>query len=308
MNALKHFVGRSLIGVARSSPHMRPPLRRVGMRTCREWFGSRPVDIDAGDGHRIRLVRVEESYLAFQLFWKGAEFYEPETMRLIRHLLRSAGLFVDVGANIGFYTLMAAVRRNDLDVVAFEPAPKLYSRLRDNVAANDFGSVTCSRLALSDKDGCAQLHFSGSDMTASLNRGFVEDRMVSTVGDGPSPVIVQCTTLDQYLVGREVSQPMVMKIDVEGHEAAVLRGASETIARHRPDIVCEVTKDHEQDPFPDLAAQGYRYYSICDEGLIPVALPHVKRNGDRWFLNYLLTTRPVAEIEALSSTLAAPRP
>ena len=300
---LKRLVGGALIEALRSFPRMRAPLRTLGMRSSQEWFGPRPVRLDAGSGRRLQMVHVDESYLAFQLFWKGCGHYEPLTTRLIESLLQTAGTFIDIGANIGFHTLMAVLSRPELTVFAYEPNPKLLAFLRENLAANGFRGVRCSPLALSSEEGEAEFYLSGSDMTASLEREFVEERKLSSREPGPASITVERSTLDRDLADRSIAGPVVCKIDVEGHEAAVFRGALETLARYRPDIICEVAQDHHTDPFPELTALGYRYLSICEEGLLPKVLPHIVRRGGRWFPNYLLTTRSPAEVQALSEGL-----
>lgn len=141
-----------------------------------------------------------------------AGLHEVNEMGFVLHALRRDELFVDVGANIGSYTILAAGAVGS-EVIAVEPVAHTFSKLRDNILINGIESrVRMVNCGLSDFDGTIQF-------TASLdtmNRVALADERIETVD-------VTVTTLDG-LIGE--SLPAVIKIDVEGHEPAVLRGGS----------------------------------------------------------------------------------
>jgi FkbM family methyltransferase len=145
--------------------------------------------------------------------WLGT--YERETQRLLAGLLRPGRVFYDLGANVGFYSVMAA--RRGAIVHAFEPEPGNLLALRRHVELNAL-NIVVHEAAVSDVEGRAT--FGGSGSTGRLGDGRIE---------------VQTVALDSLTI----PPPDVMKIDVEGAELAVLRGGYRTIARHLPAILLE---------------------------------------------------------------------
>ena len=296
-SAFKRALGRGLLATAEVLPSVKPWLRRGGLRTNKAWFAGRVVSARARDGLRLKLASVGENYLSFELFWRGLDYYEPLTAWLAAELAADADRFLDVGANIGFYSLLLAARRPALAIAAFEPNPKLHPLLTANARANGFRQIAAEPLALSATGGSAPLYLNRSDMSASLERDF-DDRHAGTT-------LVPTTTLDAYVARHAGRGRLLVKVDVEGHEAAFFAGARATLGTQRPDIVAEVAQPYAPDTLALLAACHYRCYSISDRGLVRVATPAPVVRAPLVFLNNLLTVRPPAEIEALSARLRA---
>lgn len=145
--------------------------------------------------------------------------HEVHEMAFVLHLLRPGEHFLDVGANVGSYTVLAggAVGAR---VTAVEPVPATYQHLQRNVALNELGErAHCWQLGLSEQPG--ELRFSSGLDT--VNHVLAE-------GEDLPAVTVPVVRLDD-LVGDDV--PVLIKIDVEGHELAVLRGGQQTLADPR---------------------------------------------------------------------------
>lgn len=156
---------------------------------------------------------------------------EPE-LRLLPALARG-GLFLDVGANMGGWCGPAS--RVFAEVHAFEPIPPLAAALRGAVPAN----VTVHELALSDHEGSGRFAVPIYDGRAVTTRASLE-RDANTGFDDEAVHEVRLARLDTLtLVDVDA-----MKIDVEGHEAAVLAGAHETIERERPTLIVEIEERH----------------------------------------------------------------
>jgi FkbM family methyltransferase len=152
---------------------------------------------------------------------------------------------VDVGANVGVYALPWAAANPGVTVHAFEPNPTVHARLARNVALNRLGArVRLHSEALSDRAGTATLY--GSDDMSSLNQG------VNT-GRQAAPIDVPLVRLDDAL-GEEGAPVSLVKIDVQGHELEVLRGAEALISRHRPALILE----HEDDLYRSASEAGQR--------------------------------------------------
>jgi FkbM family methyltransferase len=290
-NKLKKFVGESLLNLCDRFPAAKPALKKWGLRTSKEWFGGRVVNVQLPGCGNFKLASVSQNYLSFELFWRGAGYYEPITTLVVRELAKPGDTFIDVGANVGFYSLVVASFQPGVKVIAFEPNPKNTELLHANVAANQLGHIHCEPVALSDEEGTAALYLSASDMSASLESDFD--------GHSTSTVQIPTTTLDKYLARHPVRGRLVVKVDVEGHEESFFNGARHTIASAKPDLITEVTFDHGEETVSFLRETGYRFYQITDQGLIESGdLTPVIREPFV-FLNYLLSAKPRQEVSDL---------
>lgn len=143
--------------------------------------------------------------------------HEFEDMAYVLHATTSEDLFVDVGANVGTYTILACAVKG-AGGVCVEPVPTTYGRLLENLRINNLsGRVEALNLGLADKAG--ELLFTSGENT--MNH-------VAAAGEPTSETVsVRVSTLDEILKGR---RPSVLKIDVEGFETAVLAGGEATLS------------------------------------------------------------------------------
>jgi FkbM family methyltransferase len=161
--------------------------------------------------------------------------YEPEVRVQIKRWLSPGGFAVDVGANVGWHALlMATVVGPAGRVFAFEPNDSTRERLNGGIQVNDLHQVVVDSRALSDRIGMTGF--------AAPRAGEFWDgtgHMTSATGDGRGGGSVPCVTLDRFVAERSLDRLDFMKIDVEGWELSVLRGASHTLATLAPAIVFE---------------------------------------------------------------------
>jgi FkbM family methyltransferase len=152
--------------------------------------------------------------------------YEVEKTAALRHLLRPGGVFVDVGANKGDFALIAAKLVGASGrVFAFEPEPRNCDWIRRSIDANGYSGIELFPIALGDADGAIDLHVSHISGHHSV---------VSGRGDHTGDVIrVPMRTLDAVLADARSPRVDVLKIDVEGADLAVLRGAHRTLSANR---------------------------------------------------------------------------
>lgn len=172
---------------------------------------------------------------------KGWKFFEPPMPELFYRLAQiSDGMIIDVGANTGFYSLVGVAARKNLKVWAFEPDPHVRPILKKNLKLNRVRRrVRVFPIALSDARGSADLY------VPTQEHGLIEtsSSLEKTFKDAHSEVIrVPVDTIDRVMSGlRNIFRKVaIIKVDVEGHEAAVLRGATETVRKHRPLMFVEV--------------------------------------------------------------------
>jgi FkbM family methyltransferase len=217
---------------------------------------------------------------------------EPDTYPFIRSFLKPGMTVVDCGANLGFYTLLSAVRVGPSGrVFSFEPTPNVFARLNEHVRSNGFTNVKAHQVALAESPGEAHLW-----QMRAINHGMntLIDGYHNGVDLGPCAV----TTLDLSLAGIEAD---LVKIDVEGSELRVLRGASQVIARAT--LVIELSRPTMR-PFgyapEDLVRylreqRGYDVYWLHGRAPVHVRpdaeLPHYRVLGAEHGANYVF--RPI---------------
>jgi FkbM family methyltransferase len=146
--------------------------------------------------------------------------YEREQTRLFQEHIRPGATVLDVGAHVGYYTVLAAVLAGESGRVhAFEPNPANAEFLRRHVRINALGNVRVEQAAVSDRAGTARFDFGTGSGTGHLaDAGALE---------------VRTLRLDDHCAEHALA-PTAIKIDVEGAETAVLAGGRATLGRHRP--------------------------------------------------------------------------
>jgi FkbM family methyltransferase len=171
------------------------------------------------------LMRVDECGDIF------ADWFEREATQFIKAMLRPGMTAVDVGAHIGYYTLLASrCVGPEGRVYAFEPHPQNYKKLQENAKRNAYRNIALVPKAISHATGTAKLHRNGGSMGDSL---YAPDTPQASMS-------VDTTTLDDFF--RSLGWPDVhlLKIDIEGGEWAALEGASELLRRSSNlCLVCE---------------------------------------------------------------------
>lgn len=168
---------------------------------------------------------------------------EPE-LRVLGSLLARGTVFVDIGANAGIYSQVAL--RHGCRVVAFEPVPVEAERLRRTLGLG----ADVHEVALSDRAGRAELHIpciADREVTTRSSLGEDSDLVEST---GVRIIQVELATLDSFAL-RQVG---FIKVDVEGHELAVLEGAAGTIGRCRPRVLVEVEESRTPGNLANIGA------------------------------------------------------
>lgn len=184
-------------------------------------------------GQRM-VVHLHDEGIARQLLIKG--IYEEEETHFFQQWLKPGMAVLDVGANFGYFTLLAAQAVGPSGMVlAFEPEPANFALLEQNIALNGHAHVRAFALALSDREGSVALFKD----PANLGNPSFSEHNVPASGD---EVEVPTTRLDA-LLAREAGMPArfdFLKMDVQGAKALVLAGAKALLARDRPWLLIEV--------------------------------------------------------------------
>jgi FkbM family methyltransferase len=151
-------------------------------------------------------------------FWLGG--YEPQMQKLMASELRKGATFYDVGANVGFYSLLSSFRVDPGKVFAFEPWPSNIAYLYKHLQMNHVQNVEVLQLAISNEVGAANFQ---SERTGAMGRL-----------DSTGNVKVQVSTLDTLIHSGEIAPPDYIKMDIEGLEFKALLGAKDCFAKFRP--------------------------------------------------------------------------
>lgn len=159
--------------------------------------------------------------------------YERKETALVKNYLKPGMTFIDVGANIGYYTLLSSslVGREGV-VLAFEPSPYAFDILCKTIKNNNINQARAIQAGLSDSKGDLQLYLpkiSGNHTPSMI------------ANEGGSPIKVPVLTLDEFLTENKIDHVDLMKVDVEGFEPNILKGAESYIRQGKVSaILCEL--------------------------------------------------------------------
>ena len=226
-----------------------------------------------------------------QTFFLG-RFSDLSTQLLLHTMVRDGDCFVDIGANIGMITLVAASCVGDTgQVISVEPNPLAFNRLRSCVAQNGLtGRVHLLNVGLADSPGELEL----SVVTEHTGMGTFSH--IPTEEHGNITQRHRCAVeTGDGLLENMVRNPLVIKIDVEGYEYRVIRGLARILATHRPAVIMEVVPDYlaragdsTEQLFDLMQGAGYRGYGLTSRRhllrhclkLNPVSKPSMLRQNN----------------------------
>ncbi len=210
------------------------------------------------------------------VYMHGLERRERITRQFVR-LLRPGDHAIDVGANVGYFTLLAAhLVGPDGSVRAFEPSPTVFPRLQANLRLNPRLNVRALPVAVADRRGRATFYSAPPDRS-----GYSSLRHLGP--DTAGAVTVETVALDDLLT--ELPPTQLVKIDVAGAEWLVLQGMRRLLERDRPYLICEIDDGFLRELGADadrvcrfLRNSDYRLYRIVERGeLVPVAAAPLDR-------------------------------
>ncbi|MEU2506009.1 FkbM family methyltransferase [Streptomyces sp. NPDC007863] len=243
-------VGKALLASHYLNPHLREHPRQ---RVTETGFGAR-VAVDTQD--------LIQRYVYLFGVW------EPYMTGWLRRRLRPGDTYIDVGANIGYYTLLAAKLVGDRgQVVAVEASPVFHRHLLRNVGLNDYRNVRAINGAVSDTERVLKFV-----LASSANMG--ANSIVPYEGPAESTFEIKAQPLPALLTAGEIARARVIKIDVEGAEGSVIRGMAPLLPRlrHDAEITVEVTPtrmaqlgDSVDELMETMRAHGFHAYRLVND-------------------------------------------
>ena len=191
--------------------------------------------------------------------------WEPAITRLVTEQLRPERIFVDVGANLGYYSLIAGRQLSALNghVISFEPSPSLFQRLEGHVQLNDLTNVTLHQVAVADAAGTLPLYI-GSARNLGTTSLVAGDNLTLEAD-------VAVDSLATLLSASEIRRVQLIKIDVEGAERLVLLGMAAILDDLADDagLLVELSKEPldaagatPRDLFAPFHERGFRFFAI----------------------------------------------
>jgi len=233
---------------------------------------------------KLKLATNQTSFITQLLYWNGYKNFEYA--QIFETLAKETNSFLDIGANIGFYSLLAAKVNPKINVYAFEPAygPKFYSN--KNIKINNFkNQISAVDLALSNTKGNIDFYEveslkykylkynlagEGNAGTKKTSRNFIKNS-------------VSADTLDNFIKLKHLNTVDLIKLDTEGTEIDILKSGLDSIKKHQPIIICETLFNTTETELNNLfSSLNYSFYNHSKKGLIKVnSIKRTKDNGIR---------------------------
>jgi FkbM family methyltransferase len=207
---------------------------RALLRRASSWYGRAPVPVAGGLGHLLCVSTADLplDHAHAGLIVRGT--LEPPVQEALRRLLAPGAVFYDVGANIGFFTILGArLVGPGGRVIAFEPVPACARAVARNIALNGFAHAEIREEAVGAASGSARLLVVGEASWSHL-------ASTGRHADVREEIDVAVVSIDELVAAGAIPPPNVLKIDTEGAELQAIEGMRATIARDRPAIVCEL--------------------------------------------------------------------
>ncbi|WP_081990157.1 FkbM family methyltransferase [Psychroserpens sp. Hel_I_66] len=228
----------------------------------------------------IKLATNQTSYLTQLLFWNGYKQFEYS--ELFEELSKNTNSFLDIGSNIGYYSLLGVKSNPKMKVFAFEPAygPKYF--LTKNIELNNFSKqIKPIDLALSNTTGKIDFY-----EVESLKYKYITHNLAGEGNAGTKKTsrnfiknTVKADTLKNFIEQNDIKQIDLIKIDTEGTEVDILKSGKEYIQQFQPIIICETLFNAIEDQLEDFFDElNYDFYNHDDAGLRKVKT--IKRNQD----------------------------
>lgn len=253
-----------------------------------------PVRIEIAPGVMIRfwwsyISPFFDPNRAFLDYWGN----DLRDLQLLWKLLKPGMVFLDIGAHHGIFSLVAARRTGEHGfLAAFEPSPRERHRLRLHLRWNGFRAARVESLAVGAASSETEFFqvVSGDDTRSGLQP--------PQSGDATISIPVKTIGLDQYLLESSLGRVDVIKLDVEGAELDVLRGATKVLADLRPMILCEVLDAttcawgyRAREIISLLKHYDFEWFDVLQDGSLA---PHEIRDSYPDVRNYLAIPREKA--------------
>lgn len=217
----------------------------------------------------------------------GNEYVETSDLEVLTMLVRSGDIIFDIGANTGLYSIVSHIASKEISIYAFEPNPINLKRLAKNIELNSISNISTLPFAVGNSN--EEISFTvREDNSLSDTSSAIESFSKSTYRGELKwkNIKVAQVRIDDFVESHKITKIDMMKIDVEGYEIEVLKGAMQSILRWKPVILIESFLNDDKRAFLEefVRNAGYTIYLILQEGVVRVGEKFESNVG----LNYLL--------------------
>jgi len=251
-------------------------------------------------GH-FYLLTNQTNFITKELFYKGYQNFEYGG--LFELIINQFNVFIDVGAHIGYYSFLAANINSSIKCYAFEPGNATHFYLKKNIGLNQLKNIKINKLALSNKKGSVTFNEVFNKKYSYLKHNLSGVGNILDIGEHENfnSYTVNTNKLDNLNLPIDISQNVLIKIDVEGAENLVLQGAKEFINSIRPVIICEILPFSNEIEIEELFSniEAYKIFAFYKEGLI--ALDKISRKQDNGYRDFFFI--PNEKMDIFSSFL-----
>ncbi len=227
------------------------------------------LKIENNEGKILKIKTNQTNYLSRLIFWEGG-YHRFEYTDIFIKLIKKVNSFYDIGANIGYYSLIAAMENKDIKIVGFEPATGPLYYFRENVRFNKFGNIKIEPIALSHIEGEIEFYEIKNKKYKYLEHNLAGESNAGSNTHGKNFVIhkIKTSTLDNYVKANNVSNIDLIKMDTEGTENLILSKSQHVLQDMKPIIICETLFDTiEVELEKIMSSYGYEFYNHTEAGL-----------------------------------------
>ncbi len=219
-------------------------------------------------------------------FYYNEPYPEKADLKLFLALAQKSKTIVDVGANTGLFSVLAAIVNPKSQILAFEPYHSNAERFKVNMKANSIGNVQLHEIAIGNLNGEIQFAVPENEIVndvSSLNMDFSKSIYPEIKWVNKS---VKISKLDDFAVEQKICIDLI-KCDVESFEMSVFQGADRILREDRPTIIFECFLDEERKEFFNQILTKYSYYAylILEQGIVYTKEGFLSSEG----LNYLIS-------------------
>lgn len=229
------------------------------------------IEITNTEGRIIKIKTNQTNYVTKLIFWEG--YLNFEYTKIFIRLIKKVNIFYDIGANIGYYSLLAGMENKSVKVIGFEPATGPLFYFRENISINNFKNIKAEALALSHKKGEITFYEIKSKKYKYLKHNLAGENNAGskTTKRNFVPNVVKTTTLDQYVTDAGENKIDLIKIDTEGTEHLILENATSVLDQMKPIIICETLFSTIEVELEQIfKAHNYEFYNHTGNSLTKV--------------------------------------
>jgi FkbM family methyltransferase len=221
------------------------------------------------EGRTLKLRTNQTNYLSKLIFWEGG-YQKFEYTNIFISLVQKVNSFFDIGANIGFYSLIAAHENKNIEVVGFEPATGPLYYFTENVRINKFSNIKIEPIALSHRIGEIEFYEIKNQKYKYLKHNLAGESNTKQEAKNCYSIVrkVKTVSLDEYVLENKIKSIDLIKMDTEGTENLILERSGSVLKEMRPIIICETLFNVIEAELEDiLRAYGYEFYNHTELGL-----------------------------------------